>query len=382
MRIKCNEIYTEQGCVDGILELEGTQIKDVILSNQEDSFDQDLSGYRILPGLIDIHTHGYQGCNAQSVSKEELLQLTRLMASAGVTSFLPTAGEHFEDELENLSKLADIIEEKPTGSRMLGIHMEGPFLNPEKKGAFTLQQLHMCDIRKAKEYIDASKNHISYMSLAPELDPDGVLIKYLISKNIIVAGGHTNATYEEYCQGIEAGIKASTHTGNGMRRIDRREAGAMGAALLSDRVYCEVICDFHHISMEMLEIMFRIKPGGMKNMIMISDSGHLSGNPPGVYEKYGQTRIIDESGIIHLEDGTIAGSSHNMLYGIKNLEQHMHKKMEDIILMSSWNPARLLGIENQKGSIAKGKDGDFVVIDKDYNVVYTFVEGTCVYSKS
>lgn len=382
MKIRCNEIYTENGCIEGLLIIEDGKIKDIICGNiplDEDTLDA--REHRILPGIIDIHTHGYMGCNAQATEISELVDLSKKMAMAGVTSFLPTAGEHFEGEMINLSLLADLIENPVEGAKMLGIHMEGPFLNPNKKGAFTLQQLLPCNIDKMKEYIRASRNNIKYVSLAPEIDEGGKLIQYLTKEGIIVAGGHTNATYNEYRKGIHYGVKASTHTGNGMAQIDRREVGALGAALLSDEIYNEIICDLHHISSEMLEIMFRIKKEGMHKMIMISDSGQLSGNPPGVYEKYGQKRIIDENGMICLEDGTIAGSSHNLLYGMMNLEKYLHKNMEDIIMMSSKNPAKLLGIDDTKGSIDVGKDADLLIINKNYEVEYTFVEGNCVYSK-
>lgn len=384
MFIKAKEIYSEDGCLEGILHIENDKIINILPSNFKVENEEIISfeKYRILPGIIDIHTHGFRGCNAQSIDKMELERLCEEMASVGVTSFLPTAGEHFEDEFKNLKLLKEMIEKPPVGAKMLGIHMEGPFLNPDRRGAFTLSQLLPCDMKHVKEYVEVAGKHLVYMSLAPELDPQGDVISYLREHNIVVAGGHTCASYETFAKGINYGIRASTHTGNGMQQMDRRDVGAVGCALLSEEVYCEVICDFHHIDPEMLEIMFRIKPNGMRNMIMISDSGHLSGNPPGTYEKYGQVRIIDEHGMIHLEDGTIAGSSHPLLYGIENLECKLGKKMEDIIWMSAKNPAKLLGIDDKKGSIAKGMDADFIVIGKDYKIIATFVEGTCVYTST
>lgn len=381
MKIRCKSIYTENECVDGILEFSNGCFTSIIKDVSDEEEDViDASGYRILPGIIDLHTHGFKGCNAQAVDKQELMELKKVMAQEGVTGFLPTAGEHFADEFLNLSLLADVIDSQKQGdgARMLGIHMEGPFLNPDRRGAFTLSQLLPCSMSKVQEYQKAARNHIVYMSLAPELDPDGEMIQYLKEQGILVAGGHTTATYEQFNKGISYGIQAATHTGNGMSQIDRREVGALGAALLSKQLYCEIICDFHHIAKEMLTLMFRIKPD---HWIMISDSGQLSGNPPGVYEKYGQKRIIDENGILHLADGTIAGSSHSILYGMKNLEQQLSKSMEEIILMTSRNPAKLLGIDHQKGSIAIGKDADFIILDDQYQVCATFVEGVCVYQK-
>lgn len=378
MKFKCERIYTENGCINGVLEIEGCKIKNIILNgNAEDAIE--CKCYRILPGFIDIHTHGYLNCTAQATTKEELMSLCENMAKIGVTSFLPTAGEHFPDEMENLRLLADMIENYEKGARMLGIHMEGPFINPKKLGSFTLDQLLPISLEKMEQYIEASRNHIVYITIAPELDEDGNFISYLKSKNIIVAGGHTNATYEQYRKAIEFGLKASTHTGNAMKQIMQRDVGALGAALLDDSIYCEIICDLFHLSKEMIEIMLRIKDDSIHKMIMVSDSGKLAGNPPGIYFKYGQKRIIDEAGHILLEDGTIAGSSQNVLYGVKNLEERLNLNMEDIVLMASMNPAKLLGIDNNKGSLKCGKDADFIIMNDEYQIISTYVEGKCVY---
>ena len=379
MKIRSKQIYTENGCIDGVIEFENGIITNIYEYSGIESDMIDAMDKRVIPGIIDIHTHGYMGCNAQATSLEELNQLCKVMAQAGVTGFMPTAGEHFKDEILNLNLLAECIEKQKEGSKILGIHMEGPFLNPNRKGAFTYEQLLPMSIEKMNEYIEASKKNIKYMSLAPELDPNGEMITYLKNQGILVAGGHTTASSEEYRKGIEYGISASTHTGNGMRQMDRRDVGALGAALLSD-IYCEIICDFHHISKDMLEIMFRVK-NDFSKFIMISDSGELSGYAPGKYDKYGQVRYVDEDGLIHLEDGTIAGSSRNILYGIQNLEKYMQIPMNEILKISSLNAARFLSIDNKKGSLMIGKDADILIIDKNYQVIQTFVEGKSEYLK-
>lgn len=379
MKIRCNEIYTEEGCIDGVIEFENGIITNIYNYTEIDNDMIDERGKRIIPGIIDIHTHGYMGCNAQAINIDELKELCIAMTKAGVTSFMPTAGEHFEDEMANLNLLAELIENQKDGAKILGIHMEGPFLNPNRKGAFTLDQLLPCSIDKMKEYINVSNNNIKYVSMAPEIDEDGEFINYLNEQGIIVAGGHTTASANEYRIGIQRGIKCSTHTGNGMQQIDRRDVGALGAALLSN-IYCEIICDFHHISKDMLEIMFKVKNDCSK-FIMISDSGELSGYAPGKYDKYGQVRYVDGDGLIHLEDGTIAGSSRNILYGIMNLEKYMNIDMNNILKMSSLNAAKLFNIDYKKGSLKIGKDADLVIIDKDYQVIKTYVEGKCKFSR-
>ena len=163
-----------------------------------------------------------------------------------------------------------------------------------------------------------------------------------------------------------------------MRQMDRREPGAYGAALLSDQIFSEVICDLFHISQPMLEIMFRIKP--MSRFIMISDSGPMSGLPAGVYTIRGHKRTISEAGLVLLEDGTIAGSSKNMLYGVRNLAKILLKPITEIVKMTSENPADLFSLPH-KGSITAGKDADLIVVDADFQLMKTFVEGRCAYQK-
>ena len=380
MLLRCDQIVTPQGTVDGaILVREGIVEKIIGKEEIDESASMvDYRGKRILPGLIDIHTHGYLGWKSQDTDPQSFHHLARAMASIGVSGFYVTAGEHCEDEMENLRAIADAMDQQKQGlkgeARILGIHMEGPFLNPQRKGAFAAEQLLDVSFEKMEAYVKASRNNIRYMTMAPELDPEGKMIRWCHDHNILVTGGHTVATFEQYSKGIEQGLSCSTHTGNAMRQMDRRDPGAYGAALLSDKIMNEVICDLFHISEPMLEIMFRIKNGGMDRFIMISDSGSMSGMPSGTYVIDGRNRTISPEGLVVLDNGTISGSSKNMMYGVRNLEKIMHKPITKIIRMTSENPAALFGL-SQKGSIEEGKDADLVVIDENYHVLCTYVEG-------
>lgn len=386
MLIRCDSIYTRQGKLDGAIKIENKVITQ-LLKKEELNHSEPMIDYtnkRILPGLIDIHTHGYRTWSASDLNPQSFLSLSKAMASIGVTGYLVTAGDHFDEEMQNLSAIADAIDMQKQAlnhqARILGIHMEGPFINPQRKGAFTLEQLLPPSTAKMQEYLHASRNTIRYMTLAPELDTSAELMQFCQCHHVLLAGGHTTATYQQYTQAIEQGLSTSTHTGNAMLPMDRREAGAYGAALLSDIIKNEVICDFFHISPEMLEVMFRIKKEGMDGFIMISDSGAMSGLEAGTYQIHGRSKHITKEGLVVLDDGTIAGSSKNMMFGVQNLEKHLNKPMEQIIKMTSSNPASLLGLTS-KGSIEVGKDADFVVIDENYNVISTYVEGTEAYKK-
>ena len=216
------------------------------------------------------------------------------------------------------------------------------------------------------------------MTLAPEIEGADETIRWLRDHNIVAGAGHTLASDQQMQKAIAEGIQVSIHTGNAMRQIDRRDIGALGAALLDPDVICEIICDFYHIAPRMLEIMFRIKP--MSGFIMISDSGPMSGLPAGVYTIRGHKRTISEAGLVLLEDGTIAGSSKNMLYGVRNLAKMLHKPIAEIVKMTSENPAVLFSLPH-KGSITAGKDADLIVVDADFQLMKTFVEGRCAYQK-
>lgn len=379
MRLYCDEIYLEDTCISAVIELENGKFK--CIEEGKGTCDKDYEGYRILPGLIDIHTHGYNGHSSQDVKVEHFHALREDMAKLGVTGFLVTAGEHSENDIENLTCIKEAIasQDLTKGAQILGIHMEGPFLNPKRRGAFLEHQLLDIDVSLMEEYIKASGNQIRYITIAPELDPDGSFIQFLNEHHIKVAGGHTIATYQQYTKAIKQGLAASTHTGNAMSQMDRRDVGTLGAALLSDDIYCEAICDLHHVSKEMLEIMFRVKSEGLKKFIMISDSTCLSGLKPGSYTWGEEEMIVTEDGLVKAIDGTICGSCKSMLDGVRNLDKIMHKDMNDILYMASLNPAKLLGIDDKKGSIKVGKDADFIIVDKDDQLKAVYINGYKVY---
>lgn len=378
MRIRCDAIYAEKGRKRGVLciDADGT-IRDILPFDAP--YDLDACGLRMLPGIIDIHTHGFLTYASQSTQLSNYRKLSIAMASQGVTGFLVTAGEHNPQELQELQTIAAAIEHEPAGARILGIHMEGPFLNPKRKGAFMEEQLLPLSIARMQTYQKAANGHIRYVSYAPELDENHHFLHYLRENGIRSAGGHTMATAACYGDAIRHGLCASTHTGNGMRQIDRREVGALGAALLAKDLYNEIICDFIHLSKEMLQIILRVKDPS--RLLMISDSGQLSGLSCGKYRIHHQNRILLEDGRILLEDGSIAGSSQSILWGIRCMEEQLQVPMETLVRMSAGNQAEFLGLQAHIGSIAPGKDADLVLIDASYHAVKTFVKGKCVYDQ-
>ena len=232
------------------------------------------------------------------------------------------------------------------------------------------------DTDKVDELLERGKGLIKIITIAPENENAVEFIKHVVAKGVTVAMGHTDATYDHALAGVKAGITSATHTFNAMRPINHREPGVIGVALTEDDVYCEMICDFVHLHPATLKLIYKAK--GADRIKMISDSGHAAGWEVSEFVVDGQTRYVVD-GVVRLADGTIAGSAKTMLDGFKNLLS-MGISMGEVSKMASLNPAKTMKIDNETGSIEIGKFADLVVMDKEYNVLNTYVNGKCVYS--
>lgn len=377
--IKSNNIYCEDSVISGYLEIENGKFKEIhqsyIPRDEDDIIDY--SNHTIIPGIIDLHSHGYATWAAKTINPNELNGLSNVLPSIGVTSTLATTTAWAAHEFDNLKVMDKAIEDGCEGTRILGIHMEGPFFNPDYHNATPRKEVQKPSLEKMKQYLATTK-HIKYITIAPDIEGSSEIIAYLDANNIIVGGGHTNATYQQMNMGIDSGLKVSIHTGNAMRGIDRREVGSLGASLLNPNLYCEIICDLYHLSKEMIEIMFRIK-NDMSKFLMISDSDSLAGVEPGDYKFNDQIIHVHKDGRLLLDDGTIFGSSKNVLYGIKNLVTQLHMPLEKVVPLFSLNPATLMNMQDEIGSIKKGKTADFVVLNSNFEVQSTYINGVCKY---
>ena len=382
MNLYSKRIVTEDQVVEGIITVENGKITKISTqpAAEDISAAEDWSDCMILPGIIDLHNHGFHSWSAKTVSKAEIQGLSRIFPSIGVTASLATTTGWKEHELEMLEAISDAIEEGTEGSKVLGIHMEGPFFNPDKHNATPRHQVIPPTVEKCEEYWKAAKGKIRYMTLAPEMEGAVDVIHWLNDHHIIAGAGHTLASDEQMQNGIREGIKVSIHTGNAMRQIDRRDIGALGAVLMDPDVVCEVICDFVHLSPRMLQMMFKIK-GNMDKFIMISDSDTLAGVEPGVYMAFGKRVHVNSDGHILLDDGTIDGSSKYVLYGMMNLVTKLHLPLVTVSRMASLNPARVIGMDDTMGSIHEGKQADLMIINDQFEVEKTLVDGRAVYTK-
>ena len=380
----CDRIYTQRGCVDGGVVVQGGKFEQIYQKeNLPKDFDGeiiDYKGFRIIPGLIEMHIHGYKGWSAMEASKSQILGLSKSLVTAGITAYTPT-NHYSEDVFENNRIIAELMNEKPNGARILGIHMEGPFISKHKLGSVEEDEVKVPSIELMDKYLGSASGKIVTVTMAPE-EPNGMeLVDYLVSKGINVCIGHSNATFAEATEAINRGAIISQKTGNCLRGMHHREMGALGAVLLDERIFNEVNSDLEHVSKPFLELIYRLK--GKDKLCVIADTGVMSGMRKGKYmlPDRGEYSVGPDT-LLHISDGTIDGSIYSMFYGLTNWVEVMGIPMEEAVVMSSLNPAKVLKIDHQKGSISEHKDADFVIIDDNYSIISTYVEGVESYSNT
>ncbi|MEW9094268.1 MAG: N-acetylglucosamine-6-phosphate deacetylase [Clostridiaceae bacterium] len=341
----------------------------------EDIETIDVEGNYISPGFIDIHVHGSKGSDVMDGNIENVETISKSLCSQGVTAFLPTT---MTMPMEDIHKALDIIKISMNknfhGSKILGAHLEGPFINPKYKGAQNEKYILTPATETIKSYVDI----IKVITIAPEMDENHTFIKSMNrNKNILLSIGHTNSTYEEAMSAIKDGIKSATHCFNAMTPLHHRNPGTVGAILNSD-IYCELIADTIHVHSALFTILEKIK--GDDRIILISDAMRAACMKSGSYDLGGQKVYVSNDRAI-LEDGTLAGSLLTLDRAVKNMRINTELELEKIIKMVTINPATAIGIDNMRGSIEVGKYADFTVFNENIDILYTIVEGSLCFRK-
>ncbi len=327
----------------------------------------------VAPGLVDIHIHGYLGEDTSDASPEGLRIMAEGIAKNGVTSFLPTTMTVAKPEIEAaLNAVRSVKEESCTwdGAEIIGVHAEGPFINPSKKGAQAEENILPPDA----DFILANADIITSVTLAPEMDKDHAAIKKLVGSGVLISMGHTGADFDEAMSAVRDGVRHTTHLFNAMTPLAHRNPGVVGAALASD-VTVEVIADTFHINPGLYSIVAKVK--GDK-MILITDCTRAGGMPDGEYDLGGQAIFL--KGIeCRLADGTIAGSVLRLNHAVRNVLAHTDLPVHTVINMASLYPARAIGCDDRKGSLTEGKDADIVIADDQMNIARTIKKGRTIY---
>lgn len=338
--------------------------------------DVDYDNKRIVPGFIDVHTHGAYGFDTNDGEPEGLRDWMRRIPEEGVTSILPTTVTQMPEVLTKaVANVAKVVEEGYEGAEILGIHFEGPYLDMEYKGAQPPEAIAKPTVEQFKMYQEAAHGMIKYITMAPEHDPEFALTKYCSQNGVVVSMGHSSASYEQALMGIANGAMSMTHVYNGMTPYHHRKPGLVGTALRVRDIYGEIICDGCHSHLAALNNFFIAK--GRDYSIMISDSLRAKHCPPGGnYELGGHPIEIGEDGLARLKGtDTIAGSTLNINKGLRILVEEAMVPFDAALNSCTINPARVLRVDDRKGKLTAGYDADIVVLEDDYAVAQTYCKG-------
>lgn len=326
----------------------------------------DVKGAYVAPGFIDTHIHGSGGFSVSEADPRSILKMSETLANFGVTSFIPTIGAAPEKEL--LAQIKAVVKAmgREKGAKILGIHMEGPFISPARLGGQPPEGASPVDIKYMERLWKASKGKIINMTVAPELSGMRELALYCLEHGIILQAGHTNATYKQMLEGMQVNIMHVTHMFNAMRPLHHREPGVVGAALIHPEISCEIIGDGVHVDPNLIPLIMKSKP--LSQLVLITDA-----------LKYSKTDVTDNAEIYfdrcfhRKSDDVIIGSGISMLDGVRNLVS-FGVPLEKVIRMAAANPARIMK-QTDKGLIIPGHAADLIVFTPEFEVIHTVIDG-------
>jgi N-acetylglucosamine-6-phosphate deacetylase len=353
------------------------KVSDVKIS--PDTAVVDLKGLTVTPGFIDLLVHGGGGKGFADDSDESIKTISDFFFSHGTTGMLASLFSKKIDLLKNdVNRIANYADQHKD-SNIWGIHMEGPFINPEIKGAHKIEYLWEPNVAMWNELNATARGYIKIMTIAPELPGNIDVIRAAASQGVVPSIGHTLALYDDIEKAIDNGAAHVTHMFNAMRPFHHREPGIMVAALLRNELKVELIADAVHVDPIVMKLLHNIKGSG--GIILVTDAIRASGMPDGDYHFMDQ-KIIVKDKRAYLENGTtLAGSTLTMEVAVRNMVKLVGVPITDAVRMASLNGAKVLGLEHQKGILAVGKDADLVVMDDDFNVQATIYEGMVKYQK-
>lgn len=374
--MKCiinGRLVLEDGVVSGFAIIFDEKIQKIVPADEVNTEEYeviDAQGKLVAPGLVDIHIHGYLGEDASDGSAAGLRKMAAGIAKNGVTSWCPTTMTIAKDEIVKAFDTAREVKAEETcyGAKILGVNCEGPFINPSKKGAQPGEYILPPD----GDFIVANADILKLFTVAPEMEGAKECIKQVSEDGRVLASmGHTGASFEEACAGIEAGVRHTTHLFNAMTALQHRNPGVVGAALSDERVSCELIADTFHVNPGLYKLVAKAK--GDK-LCLITDCMRAGGMEDGDYTLGGQ-HVIKTGIQCLLEDGTIAGSVLKLNEAVRNLKAHTGLSLSEVFACASLNPAKAIGEAENIGSLAVGKCADIIICDDEIQVKTTIING-------
>ena len=336
----------------------------------------DARGNYVSPGFIDLHVHGAAGGNFLEGGPETVRRIAAAHARYGTTGLLATLGTAPLDSIKNaVTHLREVID--AGGGNILGINLEGPYLNPVRRGAHAVNHLRRPRRDELSALLDLAGGYVKIVTLAPELDGGRELIGLLRERGVVPAIGHSNASLEEAAGAFAAGVCYATHLFNGMSGVHHRDPGLAAAVLADERVTAELIVDGIHVHPLMVKMALQVK--GTRGIVLVTDCMDALDMDADEFV-IGDRRSSLRDGAPRLDDGTLCGSILTMNRAIMNMRRYTGAPLEEIVALATINPALILGLDEQKGALAPGKDADLVIFDDDLAVKTTVINGAIVYN--
>lgn len=336
----------------------------------------DMGNNTIIPGLIDLHIHGREGCDVMDGTAESMDIISSSLAKHGVTGFLATTvTSDWQETLVAMGNIGDACERETSGAKVLGGYSEGLFFTNDHKGAHNEEYFLPLTIDRVDALIDAAFGHLKVIALAPEVDGANDVIRHIRARGVQVMLGHTSATYEQTKDAIDAGACGGVHVFNGMRGIHHREPGCTGAVLMED-TNVEVIADGFHLHPVIMEMICRLKT--RDQITLISDCVIAGGMQDGKY-KLGKTDVTVLDGVCRTDTGSLAGSTLTLEKAVENMTTMANVEFRDAVHMASLSPAKFLGIDKLTGSIKVGKQADLSIMGADGVIKQTYLQGKTIY---
>lgn len=333
----------------------------------------DFPGATILPALFDVHIHGSAGHDIMEATPQALATIGGFLARHGVGAYLATTvSADMDMTLRSLEGLALEMRRPQLGAQPVGIHLEGPFLSPHKRGAHPERLLQKPSVKLLNQMWQAAEGQVRLLTIAPELPGADETIARAVELGIRVSVGHSNATLAEARKGVQLGAASATHTFNAMRTFDHREPGLVGEVLTNDGLFAELICDGLHVEPTAVRIYWKMK--GRERGILITDAMSAAGMPDGPY-KLGELDVRVEGGVCLIEENTLAGSTLTLDTGLRNFAAFTGAALAEVMPLATRNPARMLGLDDKIGDIAAGRSADFVILSPERTVIQTFLRG-------
>jgi len=332
----------------------------------------DVQGKYVAPGLIDVHIHGALGKDTMDADPRSLQVIAEFCLEHGVTSFYPTTWSASPEDIFAAIDAVKLNQSSISGAQIPGMHIEGPYLNPENRGAQLLDMIRKPDKKEYQRWFDSGV--VKLVTCAPEIQGGDDFIRDAVQNGVRVSIGHTHAGYQDVIRAAELGATQATHLFNGMLGLHHREPGTVGGVLTDERIIPQLICDGVHLHPATVKLVVNAKTPS--RVILITDSIQGTGLPDGEYDHKGQKFSVT-GGVARTPEGGLSGSTLTLDQAVRNVMQFTKRPITEVLPMATAIPAAAMGLEGSKGVIQAGADADLVVFDQNFWVEMTFVMGKC-----